>query len=305
MNVVPLMFLVPLSIWLFLPIGFLRYWAEVLGLGPWSSPAGVGLYLLLVMSLGSFIDQLMYTCGWPKEMYSLLMAPYRHPQESASWALGTLCVGCPLCWVQWVIAGIHTGPAWGTIVFAAAWIGPASVLYVHAQVADVDIPGPIEYVTPNGHIAILDGRDRFNGVFMEFNRLLIHGLPTKKEEGEEETEETMRGVQIGQEFLETAGGGVQRVQIGQQGLRGHVVLEVSHLVNSGTRTHLFDLLREHDASLQIERVNGTRRYARVRVALVDEDSVYSAIRAIARLRGADRVSISEVRGSRIFLSPRD
>jgi len=248
------------------------------------------------MSLGSFIDQLMYTCGWPKELYGLLMVPYRHPQESASWALGTLCVGCPLCWVQWVIAGIHTGPAWGTIVFAAAWIGPASVLYVHAQVADVDIPGPIEEVTPNGHIVILDGRDRLNGVLMEFNRLLIHGLPTKKEEGEEETEETVRMITM------SAGGGVQ---ISQQGLRGHVVLEVSHLVNSDTRTHLFDLLREHDASLQIVRVNGTRRYARVRVALVDEDSVYSAIRAIARSRGADRVSIREVRGSRIFLLPRD
>merc|ERR1712032_1010089 len=86
---------------------------------------------------------------------------------------------------------------------------------------------------------------------------------------------------------------------------GHVVLEVNNIVNSRQpqAETLVNILRTRCPGFNIEEVEADRSFARV-CRISDEAVIRAVIIAVGRQR-RKRVTISEVSGSRVFLSPRD
>lgn len=87
---------------------------------------------------------------------------------------------------------------------------------------------------------------------------------------------------------------------------GYVVLEVNKIVNprQPQSNTLVMILRERCPGFNIEEVEGDRNFARARIRIADEEVVRAVIKAVGRER-RKRVTITEVSGSRVFLSPRD
>jgi len=85
-----------------------------------------------------------------------------------------------------------------------------------------------------------------------------------------------------------------------------LVLEARNLVNPKKNT-LWDLLVNVCPDLKIQKFEGERDYARVRVIEDDKPLVCSAIKALAKQLGKrpNDVDITEVRSERRFDSPRD
>jgi len=87
---------------------------------------------------------------------------------------------------------------------------------------------------------------------------------------------------------------------------GHVVLEVNNIIKPRQPQveTLVGLLRERCPGFNVGEVEGERSFARARISLADEDVIRAVIKAIGRQRRR-RVNITEVSGTRVFLSPRD
>lgn len=87
---------------------------------------------------------------------------------------------------------------------------------------------------------------------------------------------------------------------------GHVVLEVNNIVNSRQPQSetLVNILRTRCPGFNIEEFEGDRSFARARIRIADEVVVRAVIKTVGRER-RKRVTISEVSGTRVFLSPRD
>jgi len=87
---------------------------------------------------------------------------------------------------------------------------------------------------------------------------------------------------------------------------GHVVLEVNNIINSRQpqAETLVMILRTRCPGFIVEEVEGDRSFARARIRIADEAVIRAVIKSVGRER-RKRVTISEVRGSRVFLSPRD
>jgi len=103
-----------------------------------------------------------------------------------------------------------------------------------------------------------------------------------------------------------AGARPEALHVNTPKARGHVVLEVDHIINRrpGQEETLCTLLRTRLVHLanQIEQEDGPRSYARVRVPMEQEDVVRAEIKQIGH-EHRKRVNIKTI--SRVFESPRD